>query len=195
VVTSGHVVEKARAIQVVMRGGISLPATVVAEDKKTDLAILKIDVTDHACLPISSSRAVKLGTTVATVGFPNPGIQGIAPKLAKGEIAALSGILDDPNCFQISVPLQPGNSGGGVFDAQGNVVGVASAMLDQRAMIAATGSLPNNVAYAVKSSLLLNLVESVPGLIDQLHEPQAQSHPFEDVVSAAERATVLIKVQ
>jgi hypothetical protein len=54
---------------------------------------------------------VKLGGTVATVRFPNIGLQGFAPKLAKGEIASLSGAQDDVRYFQISVPVQPGNSG------------------------------------------------------------------------------------
>ncbi len=50
--------------------------------------------------------------TVATVGFPNIGLQGFTPKLAKGEIASLAGAGDDARYFQISVPVQPGNSGG-----------------------------------------------------------------------------------
>ena len=55
---------------------------------------------------------MKLGGTVATVGFSNIGLQRFAPKLAKGEIASLSGTGDDARYFQISVPVQPGNSGG-----------------------------------------------------------------------------------
>jgi len=51
---------------------------------------------------------VKLGGTVATVGFPDIGLQGFAPKLAKGEIASLAGAADDPRYFQISLPVQPG---------------------------------------------------------------------------------------
>ena len=64
-----------------------------------------------APLPIAASRAMKLGGTVATVGFPNIGLQGFAPKFARGEIASLSGAGDDARYFQISVPVQPGNSG------------------------------------------------------------------------------------
>jgi serine protease Do len=73
---------------------------------------------------------VKLGGTVATVGFPDIGLQGFSPKLAKGEIASLSGAADDARYFQISVPVQPGNSGGVLVDEHGNVVGVVSAKLD-----------------------------------------------------------------
>jgi serine protease Do len=74
-----------------------------------------------------------LGNAVATVGFPNIGMQGFAPKLAKGKIASLSGAADDPRYFQISVPVQPGNSGGALVDEHGNVVGVVSAKLDASA--------------------------------------------------------------
>ena len=51
---------------------------------------------------------------------------GFAPKLAKGEIASLSGAGDDPRYFQISVPVQPGNSGGALVDERGNVIGIVS---------------------------------------------------------------------
>ena len=59
-------------------------------------------------MSITTSRAVTLGGTVVTVGFPNIGLQGFAPKLAKGEIASLSGAGDNARYFQISVPVQPG---------------------------------------------------------------------------------------
>src|SRR5208282_42902 len=61
---------------------------------------------------------MNLGGTEATVGFPDIGLQGFAPKLAKGEIASLSGAGDDPRYFQISVPVQPGNSGGALVDGR-----------------------------------------------------------------------------
>ncbi len=65
---------------------------------------------------------------MATVGFPDIGLQGFAPKLAKGEITSLSGAGDDPRYFQISVPVQPGNSGGALVDERGNVIDIVSAM-------------------------------------------------------------------
>ena len=52
-------------------------------------------------LKTAASRTVKLGGTVATVGFPDIGLQGFAPKLAKGEIASLAGAADDPRYFQV----------------------------------------------------------------------------------------------
>ena len=139
-------------------------------------------------------RSVNLGGTVATVGFPDIGLQGFAPKLAKGEIASLSGAADDPRYFQISVPCQPGNSGGALVDDRGNVIGIVSAKLDASAALAASGALPENVNYAVKSSLLLSFLESVPDVAAKLKEPITVDRKFEDVVKSAQNAAVLVLV-
>src|SRR5213593_2432744 len=135
-----------------------------------------------------AGRGVKPGDTVATAGFPNIGLQGFAPKLAKGEIASLSGASDDPRYFQISVPMQPGNSGGALVDERGNVVGVVSAKLSARAALLASGALPENVNYAVKSSFLLGFLESVPEVSAKLKEPSAKDIAFGDVVEQARQA-------
>ncbi|MGO9588223.1 MAG: serine protease [Limisphaerales bacterium] len=145
-------------------------------------------------LPVAASRGVKLGGTVATVGFPDIGLQGFSPKLAKGEIASLSGSQDDPRYFQISVPVQPGNSGGALVDEHGNVVGIVSAKLNARAALDATGALPENVNYAVKSSFLLSFLESVPAVSAKLKEPITADRKFEDVVKSAQDAAVLVLV-
>src|SRR5260370_18629806 len=114
--------------------------------------------------------------------------------LAKGEIAAVSGARDDPRYFQISVPVQPGNSGGALVDERGNVVGVVSAKLDALAALSTSGALPENVNYAVKSSFLLSFLESVPEVSAKLKEPNTKESKFEDVVRAAEQAAVLVLV-
>ena len=142
----------------------------------------------------AASRTVKLGGTVATVGFPDIGLQGFAPKLAKGEIASLAGAADDPRYFQISLPVQPGNSGGALVDARGNVVGIVAAKLDASVALAATGSLPENVNYAVKSSLLLSFLESVPEVSVKLKAPISGERKFDEVVGSAQSASVLVLV-
>ncbi|MEK7684940.1 MAG: hypothetical protein AAB466_05925, partial [Verrucomicrobiota bacterium] len=96
--------------------------------------------------------------------------------------------------FQISVPVQPGNSGGALVDERGNVVGVVSAKLSAPAALAASGALPENVNYAVKSSFLLGFLESVPEVSAKLKEPNTKEQKFEDVVKAAEQAAVLVLV-
>jgi S1-C subfamily serine protease len=191
-ITNYHVVKDAVQVRLLTGAG-KLSAKVVKVDAANDLALLKAEG-KFSSLPIATSRTVKLGGTVVTVGFPNIGLQGFAPKLAKGEIAALSGIQDDPRYFQISVPLQPGNSGGALVDENGNVVGIVAAKLSARAALAASGALPENVNYAVKSSFLLGFLESVPDLSARLKEPNAKGQQFEDVVKSAQQAAVLVLV-
>ena len=116
-ISNYHVVKDAAKVRLVTSAG-SIDAKVVQVDAANDLALLKAEG-NFSPLPIAASRTVNLGGTVATVGFPDIGLQGFAPKLAKGEIASLSGAADDPRYFQISVPVQPGNSGGALVDETG----------------------------------------------------------------------------
>jgi serine protease Do len=135
-----------------------------------------------------------MGSTVATVGFPNIGLQGFAPKLAKGEIAAFCGAQDDARYFQISLPLQPGNSGRALVDERGNVVGVVSAKLSAKAALATSAAPAENVNHAVKSSFLLSFLESVSEVAAKLKERSTKKGRFEDVVKSAEKSAVLVLV-
>ncbi len=191
-ITNEHVAGSGTQVRIVTAAGI-LSAKVVKVDAANDLALMKVEGR-FAPLPVASSRAVEMGSTVATVGFPNIGLQGFAPKLTKGEVAALTGARDDPRCFQISVPLQPGNSGGALVDERGNVVGVVAAKLDVAAAVATSGALPENVNYAVKSSFLLSFLESVPEVSARLKDSNTKDQKFEDVVKSAEKAAVLVLV-
>jgi S1-C subfamily serine protease len=106
----------------------------------------------------------------------------------------LSGIKDDPRYFQMSVPVQPGNSGGALVDEHGNVIGVVAAKLNALAALASSGEMPENVNYAVKSSLLLSFLESVPDVSTKLKEPITADRKFEEVVKSAQDAAVLVLV-
>jgi len=108
---------------------------------------------------------------VATVVFPTSVCKGSRRSLRGEKIASLSGAADDARYFQISVPVQPGNSGGALVDEHGNVVGVVSAKLDAVAALKSSGALPENVNYAVKSSFLLSFLESVPAVSAKLKSP------------------------
>ena len=117
--------------------------------------------------------------------FREIGLQGFAPKvLVHGhhwgnrysEVELRPG--DDPRYFQISVPVQPGNSGGALVNERGNVIGIVSAKLDAGAALAASGALPENVNYAVKSSFLLSFLESVPGVEAKLKAPNTADEKF-----------------
>ncbi len=192
VIANEHVVHGATEVRLLTAAGSS-GARVVKVDAANDLALIKVEGKFKA-LSVVSSCSVKLGATVATVGFQNIGSQGFALKLAKGEIAALSGAGNDARYFQISLPVQPGNSGGAMVDERGNVVGVVSAKLNAQTAFQSTEALLESVNYAVKSSFVLGFLESVPELADKLKEPEAKERKFEDVVKSAEQAAVLVLV-
>ncbi len=191
-ITNEHVAGNGAQVRLVTSAGL-IPAKVIKVDAANDLALLKAEG-KFAVLPVAPSRSMKLGSTVATVGFPNIGLQGFAPKFARGEIGSMSGLKDDARHFQISVPVQPGNSGGALVDEHGNVVGVVSAKLSAKAALATSGALPENVNYAVKSSYLLSFLESVPEVAAKLKEPNAKDMKFDEVVDQAKEAAVLVLV-
>jgi TPR repeat protein len=210
-ITNQHVTGNATHVRLVTTSG-SISAKIVKVDAANDLALLKAEGKlptaeefldgksetlvrgKFEALPVAASRGVNLGTTVVTVGFPNIGLQGFAPKYARGEIASLSGPQDDPRFFQISVPLQPGNSGGALVEEHGNVIGIVSAKLSASATLSATGELPENVNYAIKSSFLLGFLESVPEVASSLKEPNAANMQSPEVVEKVKRATVIVVV-
>jgi S1-C subfamily serine protease len=86
-----------------------------------------------------------MGQEVFTIGHANPSLQGVGAKFTKGTINSLTGFQDDLRLYQLSVPVQPGNSGGALLDENGNILGVILAMLDAKTTFRISGSLPQNV--------------------------------------------------
>lgn len=191
-VTNHHVVENGGRFRIVTKSG-TLPAKLIRSDEATDLAVLKVSGAFSA-LPVESSRWTRLGDEAFTVGFPNIGLQGFSPKLAEGSISSLSGARDDVRSFQISNPIQPGNSGGALLDGRGNVIGVVNAKLSQDVAIKTTGTLVENVNYAIKSSFLLGFLEAIPELASKLKRPNSAPIGKPEVIVKAEQAAVLVLV-
>jgi TPR repeat protein len=192
ILTAFHVVEDAARITIRTKAGTFM-ATLVKADKANDVALLKV-TGKFPALPVASSRGVNLGESVFTIGFPNIELQGFAPKLTKGEISSQTGIQDDPREFQISVPVQPGNSGGPLVNGYGNVVGIVEEQLADINTFKTTGSLPQNVNYAMKSTVLKLLLESLPEVSAKLKEPNSKEEKFEDAVKKAQDAVALVLV-
>lgn len=190
--TNHHVVRDSRKI-LVHTDSADLSAKLIRTDVANDLALLKVDGLFSA-IPLGNVLDVALGDSVTTIGFPNIQVQGVSAKFTAGEISSLSGIQDDPRVFQISVPIQPGNSGGALVDERGNVVGITSAGLSATAMLKAGGSIPQNVNYAVKISYAQLLLDGVPDLSAKLLTPGAQKLERSAIVDRTRRATVLILV-
>ena len=160
IVTSLHVVQGRSEFSVVTAEGNTLTAQLVNQDTDRDLALLAVDgAADIPALPMASEEA-RIGAAVFTVGFPHPDVMGVKPKLTDGVISARSGVQDDPDMYQISVPVQAGNSGGPLLDERGYVVGVVASKLSAGAMYRERRDVTENVNYAVKSGFLHGMVPS-----------------------------------
>ncbi len=187
VVTCHHVVDNGKRFAVRTAGG-TFTAQVVATDKTNDVAILKV-AGAFSSLALNTN-AVALGQPAFTIGFPNIDIQGVSPKYTDGKVSSLSGIQDDAGAIQISVPVQPGNSGGPLTDANGNVIGIVVARLNDYSALKTTRAIPQNVNYAVKTIPLVALIKKA-GLASKVKYSSAVSA---DAVKAVEQATALILV-
>jgi serine protease Do len=153
VITNAHVVGDSTDVDVRTADGVIRKATVQRVDEALDLALLKT-APSSAWLKVSSSDA-DMAADVCTVGFPNANVQGVEPKYTAGTVSSLSGVRDDPNEYQTTVPVQPGNSGGPLVDMKsGAVVGVVCSIL--------RADEAENVSYAIKVSKLNAFLSAVP---------------------------------
>ncbi len=159
IVTNYHVTNGAQSIKVRgINGDFSklYTAKIEIEDKNNDLSIIKITdpaFTSLGVVPYTiSNKSSDVGNSVFALGYPLKSVMGDEIKLTNGIISSKSGFQGDVTSYQISVPVQPGNSGGPLFDANGNLIGIVNAKL----------TIGENVSYAIKSSYLLNLIELIP---------------------------------
>ena len=190
ILTAAHVIKGANSIKVKTKAGLEA-ATVVSVDTANDVALIRCTGTFQA-VPMKDSSEVKLGQPVFTIGFPEIQLQGVNPKMTRGEISSLTGIHDDVRDWQISVPIQPGNSGGPLFDENGNVVGLAVATLDAVIMAKVLGTVPENVNYAVKSAYALPLL--APFQKDLVPESPDVQMKVQDVVARVQDSVVLVLI-
>ncbi len=187
--TCAHVIEGAGMVKVRIGDKVH-PAGIVRADSNNDVALLKIEGTGFSPLPLGRSLP-EMGDKVFTVGFPNLVIQGSAPKYTDGAISSLTGILDDIRTMQITVPTQGGNSGGALADANGTAIGLVVSQLNAINVFEYTGTIPQNVNFAVKIAYAQPLIQAVPGLSNRLPRPaKARANS----VKAVEAATGLVIV-
>lgn len=148
-------------------------ARVLCTDKTNDLAIVCIKddkFKNQGESPFKIlANMVDVGTSVFAMGFPLTNFLGDEVKITEGIISSKSGYEGDIVTYQISAPIQPGNSGGPLFDKNGNLVGITNAGIDK--------SVAENVGYAIKTPYVLNIIDSAP---INISIPQGKTLPKED---------------
>ena len=165
--TNYHVIENAKKIMIYDNSGYSHNAEIVKTNKHSDLALLKL-TGEFVPLILQNSKKVSTGEEVLTIGFPLIDIQGIEPKMTEGIISSKYGLRDDKRMFQISVPIQPGNSGGPLLNHKGNVVGIVNARLSKKETMKIADVIPENVNLAIKTEEILNFLNDQKDLFKQI---------------------------
>lgn len=185
--TNWHVVGGFTHITFTLPGwGEDVKADVLTKDAVNDLAIIRatnLKRLKDSCptLPyqLISSNSIALGQHVSTIGYPLTYFLGANPKFSEGVVSSKSGLRDDPREFQISAQIQPGSSGGPLFDSEGNVIGIIVATLLPGKVYEQTGIVPQNVNYAIKSDYLLSLMSMLsaesPGVRNGTFSPERAS--------------------
>jgi putative serine protease PepD len=187
IVTNDHVVDGATQVQVkIGTAGKAQAAEVVGIDASHDLALLKVDASDLPTLSLGDSSAVSVGDATYAIGNP----YGLDHTLTTGIVSALNRDLQAPNgatisgAIQTDAALNPGNSGGALLDAAGQVIGV-----NAQIATGGNGSSGGNVGigFAIPSSTVRTfLAEAKAGKLapdtsaqqQQSQQQQQQSDPY-----------------
>ena len=153
VLTNKHVVRACGQLKVRIDGGRTRIATLQAVDADDDLALLRVPLPAGPTATFRQDPAVRPGDAIVAVGFPLAGLLADQVNVSTGSVNALAGLYNDLHMLQMSAPVQPGSSGGALFDASGNVVGVVVTKLNAKVVAEETGDIPQNVNFAVKASV------------------------------------------
>ena len=169
----------------------SFPAKIIATDPNNDMAIIRIDHKDFTTIPEIpykfATKTKEVGTDVFTLGYPLTFIMGEEIKYTRGEISAKSGFQGDIRTYQISVPITNGNSGGPLFDYDGNIVGITSSGLRK--------DIADNVNYAIKAIYLQTLIDACQENIELPTGIDLTGKSKPEIIKALQGFVVLIKVK
>jgi S1-C subfamily serine protease len=192
IATSYHVIENSNSIVVQFNdnnGAHNYPAEVLIEDKTNDLAVLAIKdksfkTFDEIPYMVSGEES-SIGKDVFTLGFPLIETMGKSIKLNNGIISSHSGFLDDDKFYQLTMPINSGNSGGPLFDKTGRLIGI----------ITGKHSGAENVTYALKSVYLKKLIEKMPDLKIRSEGNSLIHKSFTDLIQSVQKFICVIEVK
>src|SRR5450830_1962795 len=154
IITNHHVVESADEIEIALADGRTVPAKIVGTDPETDLAVVKVDVKGLPAITFANADQSSVGDVVLAIGNPF----GVGQTVTMGIISALGrnhlGINTFENFIQTDAPINPGNSGGALIDANGNLLGINTAIYSRSG-----GSL--GIGFAIPVTTAKNVMEAI----------------------------------
>ena len=194
-VSNNHVVENMNDFEVEFKYAQeirSFHAKLVKTDPTNDLAILKIDdpnFKNFNSIPYNFyTRSADVGTEVFALGYPMAlSVMGKDIKFTDGRISSKTGYMGNITTYQTTTPIQPGNSGGPLFDHNANLLGINSSGLRK--------DVADNVSYTIKTNYLVNLIDVLPSSIPLPSSTWISSKPLTEQIRILSNYVVLIKVR
>lgn len=159
IVTNHHVIDGCGEITGNLSGEAPVKLRLVSSDETNDLALLQAP-TPFKEVAIINQNSVQTGDGVVAIGYPYHGLLTSDFTVTTGIVSSLSGVFNDTRYLQISAAVQPGNSGGPLLDFTGALVGVVSGKLDAIKMARATGNIPENINFAIKTGALRDFLDN-----------------------------------
>jgi hypothetical protein len=190
IVTNDHVIEGCRETKVV-RSGRRVPAQIVAKDPGSDVAIVRLSEPVQDMASFREAQPPRPAEPVLVVGYPLQGLLTSDASVTTGIVSALAGLHNDKKQLQITAPVQPGNSGGPLVDAAGNVIGIVVGKLNALRLAQATGQIPENVNFAVNAELARALLDKSGVRYET--KPPSDPLPTPTVAERALKFTVMIE--
>ena len=155
IVTNNHVIEDAQEITVTLKSGKEYKAKLVGTDEKTDIAVLKIDASDLTPATFGDSSAVAVGEQIIVVGNPLGNLGG---SVTTGIISATDREIKIENTtmtlLQIDAAVNPGNSGGALFNLKGELVGIVNAKYSSEEVEGLGFAIPMNTAKSTIEDII-----------------------------------------
>lgn len=183
VVTNYHVIKDCYDVRI-----YSKVFQTLVRDGDNDLALLKGEFKDVGKIAVfRSGRGIRLGDDIIVAGYPLQDYIRTGLNITKGSVSA----LPSTSYIQITAPVQPGNSGGPLLDTSGNVVGVVVARLDALKMVRSTGTLPQNVNFAISGGIIRAFLDSRN--VDYGTAASRDKLPAADIAATARGFTVPIE--
>jgi uncharacterized protein len=184
ILTNEHVINNCTRIRIQPLG---LAVKMVAKDARNDLALLRVDSAALPAVKLRAGRSLRLGDDIIAIGYPLKGVLSSGAVVTSGIVNAMAGLNDDTSAFQISATVQPGSSGGPIFDRSGNLVGIVRARL-----LSTTQANPQNVNFGINLSTVSNFLDSHAV---NYQTAQLATRPTEtaDLVERARKSTVQVE--
>ena len=162
VVTNHHVIDGATSVKVTLYDGESYDAAVIGSDSDYDIAVLKIDATGLTPVTLGDSSLLNVGDHVLAVGNPLGELTFSASEGIASSVNRTINVSGIPfNMIQVTCAVNPGNSGGPLFNAYGEVVGIVSAKYSSTASSSSSGESVEGLGFAIPINDVLAMIEDI----------------------------------